>query len=79
MAWPVCHGCGATTVEVDKDTEVFNKQEAVVLRSYRCAARCGWRAVTAEKIIDREPESLRLRRRWRVRIIDRIAMLFPGQ
>lgn len=77
MAWPVCHRCGAPTVEIDKDAEIFNRLEAVIIRSYRCSVRCGWRVVTAEKIIDDQPASLRLRRRWHVRLIDRIAALFP--
>lgn len=77
MAWPVCHRCGAPTVLVDRTAEVFNRHEAVVVRSYQCSVKCGWKAVTAEKIIDDHPTSLRLRWRWHVRLIDRIAALFP--
>lgn len=80
IAWPVCHRCGAKTVEVDKVSEVFNRLEAVIIRSYRCAnasGGCKWRAVTAEKILDANPSTLRLRRRLHIRIIDRIAALFP--
>lgn len=76
MAWPVCHKCGAKTVEVDKTSEVLNRREAVVLRAYRCADRCGWKVMTGEVILDDCPRSLRLRYRWPLMMIDRVAALY---
>ena len=86
MAWPICFACGWRGVpEKDSEGEIFNKHEAVVVRSYRCVnPECPrdangkpWSCWTAEKVIEERPPKLYFRRRrWHIRLIDHVAALF---
>jgi hypothetical protein len=80
MAWPRCPECGAfptsrrvggnlLVVDSGADTRSVSdpefpriRFESEIYRSYRC--RCGWTALTIEKVITHNPETLCLQRKY---------------
>ncbi len=66
ISWPRCPECHLDGPErVDRANEVM-PAEARIIRSYRCG--CGWSAWTAEQVIATRPPTLRLQRKFSVRV-----------
>lgn len=61
MAWPACGGCGLPVDVTDKADDV-RPAESEVFRSYRC--KCGWAALTVERVYCVDPETVWLRRKY---------------
>lgn len=61
MAWPSCGGCGRPIDVTDKADDV-RPAESEVFRSYQC--KCGWAALTVERVYRVDPETVWLRRKF---------------